>query len=245
MFVERTASYLLTKDTFENYPESLPEWVNEEYRNFESVVTNPEFPCYFGMAGQQRGELRYGYITHDDWSSLLKALEEFNALFYNQERLVRHGFFLFVEPEEKEQSLEYYRDYFWRVLQYLHDYDRYPWPEGYPKDPDHYLWNFSFAGEPYFAFGNAPAYKQRKTRDLGNSLVIGFQPRRIFEKLEGTSRGGAMSREKVRQRVEKWDKLPKHPNISHYGDVEHREWKQYFIGDDAKPIEGKCPFHPK
>jgi len=110
--VKQTASYLLTKDTFENHPESVPAWVNEEYRNFESVVTNPNFPCYFGMSGQQRGELRYGYITHDDWSSLLKTLEEFNGLFDEQDRLIRHGFFLFVEPEEREQSLEYYRDYF-------------------------------------------------------------------------------------------------------------------------------------
>lgn len=83
-------------------------------------------------------------------------------------------------------------------------------PAGAPKDPEHYLWDFHFAGEPIFAFGNAPAYKQRKTRDLGNSLVLGFQPRKIFEGLEGTEKGGIMSREKVRARVEAWDGLPKH-----------------------------------
>ncbi|WP_233880166.1 YqcI/YcgG family protein [Virgibacillus halodenitrificans] len=237
-------NHLLTKEDF-NTENSLPGWLLEEYRNFEEVVTDPTFPCYFGMSGQKRGELRYGYITHNDWSALPKALEAFNGLFDNQKRLIRHGFFLFVEPEKEEKSVEYYRNYFWKVLQYLHNHDEHDWPADYPKDPDHPLWAFSFAGEPYFAFGNAPAYKQRKTRDLGNSLVIGFQPRRIFEKLEGTSKGGAMSREKVRERVEKWDGLPKHPNISHYGDPEHREWKQYFIGDDIEPIKGKCPFQPK
>ncbi len=83
----------------------------------------------------------------------------------------------------------------------------------------------SFGGEPIFAFGNAPAYKQRKTRHLGNSLVIGFQPRTIFDGLEGDRPKGAYSRQTVRERVEKWDQLPKHPNISHYGDPDHREWK--------------------
>nr|WP_289036889.1 YqcI/YcgG family protein [uncultured Allobacillus sp.] len=37
--------------------------------------------------------------------------------------------------------------------------------------------------------------------------------------------------------------LPKHPDISHFGDPEHNEWKQFFIGDDIEPIKGKCPFH--
>ena len=98
--------------------------------------------------------------------------------------IVRRGFF-FCRTECEEQSLEYYRDYFWKVLQYLHENDKETWPKQIAKDPDHYLWEFSFGGEPIFAFGNAPAYKQRKTRHLGNSLVIGFQPRTIFDGLEG------------------------------------------------------------
>lgn len=243
--MEKTASHLLTKEDMVNRQDTLPDWFVEEYKTFESIVTDKTFPCYFGMSGHKRGELRYGYITHDDWSAAPLMLEEFNRLFDNQKRLIRHGFFLFVEPEKEEKSIEYYREYFWNVLQFLHNSDRYEWPADQPKDPDHYLWNFCFAEEPYFAFGNAPAYKQRKTRDLGNSLVIGFQPRRIFEGLKGTERSGVMSREKVRQRVELWDNLPKHPNIGHYGDKNHREWKQFFIGDDVEPIEGKCPFHAK
>ncbi|MBS4197303.1 YqcI/YcgG family protein [Lederbergia citri] len=235
---------LLTKEEMTN-PNIVPEWVIREYKTFHKIVTNKTFPCTFGMAGEKKGELRYSYISHDDWSILPQTLEAFISLFDSSKPLIRHGFFLFVEPEQEEQSLEYYRQYFWKILQYLHEADEKPWPEDLPKDPDHHLWNFIFSGEPFFIFGNTPAYKQRKTRDLGNSLILGFQPRRIFEGLEGTSKGGMMSREKVRARVEKWDRLPKHPNISHYGDPEHREWKQFFIGDDAKPIEGECPFHHK
>lgn len=243
--MDKTASPLLTKEDLEKNADLLPNWFVDEYETFAGIVTDTTFPCYFGMSGQNRGELRYGYISHDDWSRLPQMLEEFNHLFDNQERLIRHGFFLFVEPEREEKSIEYYREYFWNVLQYLHNHDRYEWPAEYPKDPDHYLWNFCFAEEPYFAFGNAPAYKQRKTRNLGNSLIIGFQPRRIFEGLKGTEKSGVMSRDKVRERVRKWDQLPKHPNIGHYGDKDHREWKQFFIGDDIEPISGKCPFHPK
>ncbi|MBP2005875.1 FPC/CPF motif-containing protein YcgG [Halobacillus andaensis] len=237
-------SFLFTKEDMTN-TEKVPHWVTREYETFRDIVTDKTFPCYFGMSAEKRGELSYSYITHHNWDHLPDTIESFIRLFDEQKRMIRHGFFLFVEPEKHVKSIPYYRDYFWEILQYLHNHDHKPWPKDYPTDPDHHLWAFSFAGEPFFAFGNAPAYKQRKTRDLGNSLVLGFQPRRIFEGLEGTSDGGIMSREKVRERVEKWDQLPKHPNISHYGDPDHREWKQYFIGDDVEPIRGQCPFKHK
>ncbi|GGD09226.1 YqcI/YcgG family protein [Pontibacillus salipaludis] len=235
--------YLLHKEDFET-SNHLPSWLKEEYKTFSEIVTEPTFPCFFGMKAQNKGELRYSYISHDDWSHLPEAVESFLSLF-QEPNAPRHGLFIFVEPESKEQSVEYYREYFWNILQYLHDHDRFSWPKGAPRDPEHYLWDFHFGGEPIFTFGNAPAYKQRKTRNLGNSLILGFQPRVIFQGLEGTEKGGIMSREKVRARVEKWDQLPTHPDISHFGDPTHNEWKQSFIGDDIKPIEGKCPFHHK
>ncbi|WP_050615615.1 YqcI/YcgG family protein [Bacillus testis] len=243
--MESVAQHCLLNKEDMSDKQSVPEWLLKEYETFHKVVTSPTFPCYFGMSAEHKGELRYSYISHDDWSSLPNTLNQFITLFENQKRLVRHGLFVFVEPEKEEKSIDYYRSYFWRILQYLHDQDEQEWPEDYPTDPDHHLWAFSYGGEPYFVFGNTPAYKQRKTRDLGKSLILGFQPRRIFEKLEGTSPGGIMSREKVRERVEVWDGIPKHPNISHYGDPGHREWKQYFIGDDCEPITGKCPFRHK
>ncbi len=231
---------LLTKEDMTD-PRRVPDWLLEEYRTFHNIVTDTTFPCYFGMKAEKKGELRYAYISHSDWSNLPKAVESFLALFANPP-LVRHGLFVFVEPEKEVQELDYYRNYFWDVLQYLHQHDSKPWPANSPTNPDHHLWDFHFAGEPIFIFGNAPAYQQRKTRNLGESMVLGFQPRRIFKGLEGTEEGGIMSRAKVRERVEAWDQLPKHPDISHYGDPEHNEWKQFFIGDDIKPIEGKCPF---
>ncbi|TAA69142.1 YqcI/YcgG family protein [Planococcus salinarum] len=234
---------LLTKEDFATR-QDLPEWLLKEYETFHNTVTDKTFPCYFGMSGELKGELRYAYISREDWSSLPVAVEEFLSLF-NDPKHKRHGLFVFVEPFETEGSLEQYRDEFWTILQYLHNMDDMEWPSDKPKDPDHYLWDFVFKGEPIFIFGNAPAYKRRKTRDLGNAMVLGFQPRRIFEGLTGTEKGGIMSREKVRQRVEKWDQLPTHPDISHFGDPEHNEWKQFFIGDDSEPLEGKCPFSHK
>lgn len=236
-------SALLTKDDFKVRTD-LPEWLLAEYKTFHEIVTDKTFPCYFGMNGELKGELRYAYITQDDWSNLPAAVESFLTMF-NDPKHKRHGLFVFVEPFEKEVALDAYRKQFWDILQFLHDEDDSEWPVDAPRDPDHYLWDFTFKGEPIFVFGNTPAYKQRKTRDLGNAMVLGFQPHRIFEGLKGTEKGGVMSREKVRQRVEAWDHLPTHPDISHFGDPDHNEWKQFFIGDDSEPIKGKCPFTHK
>ncbi|WP_227396881.1 YqcI/YcgG family protein [Jeotgalibacillus aurantiacus] len=237
------SSGLLTKEDMQDH-ERLPDWLVQEYKTFEKTVLDPTFPCYFGMKGQRKGELRYAYISQKDWSNLPQAVGEFLALFKSETK-IKHGLFLFVEPFEVEQELDHYRAQFWEILQYLHEQDEKAWPEEHPRDPDHFLWDFHFDGEPIFVFGNAPAYKQRKTRNLGNAMVLGFQPRAIFQGLEGTEKGGIMSREKVRERVEKWDQLPKHPDISHYGDPDHHEWKQSFIGDDINPVTGKCPFQHK
>lgn len=234
---------LLTKEDFHK-SNHLPDWLVTEYKNFHKTVMNKTFPCYFGKAAEVGGDLRYAYITQKDWSNLPQALFEFLKLFENPKHK-RHGLFVFVEPFEQEGELDDYRKQFWEILEYTHQADQIPWPDASPRDPEHYLWDYHFAGQPIFAFGNAPAYKQRKTRDLGNSMVIGFQPRMIFEGLTGTEKGGIMSREKVRERVEVWDKLPKHPDISHYGDPDHNEWKQFFIGDDSEPIVDKCPFKHK
>ena len=167
---------LLGKEDFATRTD-LPTWLLNEYETFHNSVTDKTFPCYFGMGGQLKGELRYAYVTQDDWTNLPNALKLFLALFDHPAHK-RHGLFVFVEPFDKEGSLEDYRKQFWDILQYLHEVDEVAWPADSPKDPDHYLWDFRFHGEPIFVFGNAPAYKQRKTRDLGNSMVLGFQPRK-------------------------------------------------------------------
>lgn len=239
----KTTETLLVKEDFKTR-DDLPSWLYPAYENFHRIVTDKTFPCYFGMAAELGDELRYAYVTQNNWSNLASALKSFLKLF-EKPKHPRHGLFVFVEPFETEGSLEDYRKQFWEILQYLHDVDKIEWATDSPRDPAHYLWDFRFHGEPIFAFGNAPAYKQRKTRDLGEAMVIGFQPRKIFKGLTGTEKGGVMSREKVRERVEVWDQLPKHPDISHFGDPTHNEWKQFFIGDDVEPITGKCPFTHK
>lgn len=122
----KNSSFLLTKDDFEQ-ADHLPDWLLREYKTFSETVTDPTFPCFFGMTAQRRGELRYSYIEHDKWDHLPEAVESFLSLF-TPENKTRHGLFIFVEPESEEKSIDYYRSYFWDILQYLHEQDRFDWP---------------------------------------------------------------------------------------------------------------------
>lgn len=233
-------SGLLKKKDFSTRND-LPEWLLTAYQDFHSTVTNPAFPCYFGMAAELGGELRYAFITQKDWSNLPQSLKSF-LTFFREAADKRFALFVFIEPFKEEGSLADYRKQFWEVLQYLHEADEISWPDHAPREPDHYLWDFHFHGEPLFVIGNAPAFKQRKSRNLGEAMVIGFQPRRIFEKLDRLEKGRSISREKVRERLLEWDQFPVHPDISHFGDPLHREWKRFFITDDTKSTTSRCPF---
>ena len=81
----------------------------------------------------------------------MESFAAYNVIFLElmKETDCKKGLFPFVEPECEEQSLEYYRDSFWKVLQYLHENDNQAWPKQIPEDPDHYLWNFHLVVSQY------------------------------------------------------------------------------------------------
>lgn len=65
-----------------------------------TIRTFITFPCFFGIIGEQKGELRYAYINQDDWSNLPSAVEGFLDLF-KLANYKRHDLFVFVEPFEQ------------------------------------------------------------------------------------------------------------------------------------------------
>ena len=123
-------SYLLDNEEMRTRTD-IPDWVAKEFEIFSNVVLEPTFPCYFGLTALKKNELRYSFLSHNDWSHLPHTMLSFLELM-KERPIVRRGFFLFIEPECEEQSLEYYRDSFWKVLQYLHENDDLALPKQIP-----------------------------------------------------------------------------------------------------------------
>lgn len=221
----------------------VPKWLKQEYQNFQHKVLDPGFPCQFGTVAEKQKKIYYAYLHHKEDPMLSQILSEFleiNRKFNNS-----LGLALFLPPEENRLSFEAYQSCFWDILDLLHKKDTLSWPEEQIENPNEPLWNFCFHGEPLFIFANFPAYQNRKSRNLGNSMVIMMQSIDVFNGIEPGSPTGTKTRLNIRERIKEFDGIQPHPNLGHPRAVVKHPWKLYVLSDDMEKERGQCPFHKK
>ena len=221
-----------------------PDWLIQAHAILCQSLLDRAYPCYLGTVAEKQGELLVTYIEGDKREHLPQTLLTFlriSAAHPGQ----RYVLALFYKPEIEPRNLEYYKTGFWDLLQFLHDNDPSPWPEGIPSDPRDPYWEFVFDGTPMFIFEATPAYQLRRSRNLGSGMVVLFQPRQVFDDIEGENPAGIKTRKLIRERLSVWDQMEAHPNLGSYGDPSNQEWKQYFLPDDNTPVTEQCPLHFK
>ena len=218
---------------------NLPIWVPAVYREFRRNVLDPDYPCYFAVAGEQKGTLRYAVVDNPATGVPVAAVHELIAL-SRQFPQRRHALAVFVRPESELRGHDFYRRCGWDQLQKLHDQDTEAWPTDVPRSPTDPKWEFCFGGEPMFVFGAMPSHFRRRSRNLGPSLILLFQPRSVFRGIEGGTLAGTRAREVIRRRLAAWDLIRLHGSMGDYGDPSNFEAAQYFIPDDESP-SSPCP----
>ena len=219
----------------------MPAWLPACYEVFHERLVDSAYPCYLGSIAEKQGNIRYTFIQDEDREHLPETLETFVDFVLSdlkQQRVLA----LFYKPEIEIKGHEYYEAKFWELLQFLHHHDPQPWPAGHPVDTADPYWEFAFCGIAMFVFGVAPTYKFRKSRNLGDGMMIFFQPRNVFDGIEGDTAAGARARKVIRDRLLVWDEVAPHPHLGNYGHASSLEWKQYFLPDDNSPITSECPF---
>ena len=102
------------------------------------------------------------------------------------------------KPDLPVPSLVSHQLQAWGVLRYLHENDPSAWPENVPIEPDDPLWSFSFAGVPPVHQHEQPAHQERRSRNLGPSLVLVIQPREGFDGVGGPHTKGDHIRTRIR-----------------------------------------------
>lgn len=223
--------------------DSAEPWFDDALRIFRSEVGDPEYPCHFGRRALNQGELFVTSVHRDSPERLAAPLA---------------AFLDYVRPSpQRRQVLAAFvntggtgphranGDLFWSFLQTLHERDDAPWPKGMttnPSDPD---WEFCFHGTPMFVFSAAPTHRLRRSRNLGEALVLLFQPRNVFLGVEGGTRAGTAARRRIRDRLTAWDIGRVHPAMGDYGDPSNLEWRQYVIPENGVDIYPACPFQPR
>jgi FPC/CPF motif-containing protein YcgG len=220
--------------------DAIPGWFPASVAAMRQQLLAAGYPCYLGTVAERRGDVKYTCVEGGEWGHLPGTLARFltQAGSATGRRLVLAAIF---EPEKEERPHAYYEERFWALLQFLHENDPVPWPADYPTDPDDPRWEFVLAGVPVFTFLAAPSYRARKSRNLGPSQVVLFQPRTVFDGIEGETRAGIRSRQRIRKLLAEWDGLLPHPDLKSYGDPSNREWKQYVLPEANSPVEGRCP----
>lgn len=221
------------------------DWKKDVFLNFVEDLTakEPKFPCIFGTSGYKKNELRFDFYQSTDSESIKNLGESLKKYLKVAKNLGDYTSFVAFFNLELDKDVQEYEKDFWQVLNKLHIIDEHTWPEDIPTDTNNPKWEFSFAGEPIFVVCNTPAHKLRNSRNA-STFMITFQPRWVFDKIELLTPKGEKSKKIVRELLNKYDDIPEYPYLGSYGDINNKEWLQYFIGE-TNIVENmeKCPFH--
>jgi hypothetical protein len=223
----------------ETRAEDTPDYFRQALPAFRGNVGHRTYPCYFGRRALEQHELFVTYAGREGLPEFAATL----AAFLDYVRAAperRQVLAAFAEPG-RERTHDQYARTFWDILRWLRYHDPRPWPAGVPHDPHDPAWEFSFNGTAMFVFAAVPTHRLRRSRNLGDCLVLLFQPRNVFKGIEGGTRAGKAARRRIRDSLAAWDTVPAHPAMGDYGDPANFEWRQYFIPDDRSDMYRSCP----
>ncbi|QLG60961.1 YqcI/YcgG family protein [Halorarum salinum] len=219
----------------------LPEWKRRRYEAFHRTMTDedPPYPCYFAVDAHRDGDLRYLFAPSASTDDGRAAFADGLGTYLDGARDVADVTALaaLFEPPSEPLPFDAYWDRFWGLLAHLHRHDPAPWPDGIPIDPTDPEWEFCYAGEPIFLVARAPCFERRHSRHAPHGLEVTVQPRWVFDGFEAGTEAGERARRTIRERLEEYDDVPRHPDVGDYGAPGVREWEQYMLPDsnEARP----------
>lgn len=214
-------------------------WQRKIYAELDAALCSEArpFPCVYGVAGHQAGQLRYAFEERMTPARVAATLE---AYLSKARSFGPNTSLVYFEAPTPIDTIEAYHRRFWTLLRDVARGDRQPWPDDIPAETDASLWEFCFAGEPVFVVCTTPAHVNRQSR-RSSAFMLTFQPRWVFDRILGTEKAATRSFSVVRARLEKYDFLPPSPTLGKYGAEGVREADQYFIDDRNGALA--CPFH--
>lgn len=230
---------ILKRTEIENSYKNMSKWKKIIFQEFIKTMLNAErpFPCIFGVNGIKDNEVRFLFLETITAESLANPL----AKYLTESRKYGQNTSLIVfEKPTPVESLSFYKERFWSLLNDLVKIDHREWPDNIPQNLADPYWEFCFNGEPIFVVCNTPAHTFRLSRK-STAFMLTLQPRWVFDDILGTEDKARKSFNVVTKRLEPYDFIDKSKDLGKYGDHDNLEWKQYFL-EDQNDIETKCPF---
>lgn len=216
---------------------AVPDWLVRAWGEFRSNLADPEYPCFFGGQALRANAIHHSYVEAEGSDHLPHILRHF---LHTRRDHPLANLAIFFEPlPEEGHSATFAR--FWSTLTMLQEADADATWEEREADPDEPLWEFTFSGVQMFVVGISPSYRNRRSRNLGDCMIMLFQPRDVFDVSDSGPDAGSRARALIRKRLRLWDGIGHHVALGVYGDADNREWAQYFLPDDNHSPVGVCP----
>ncbi|SFN75802.1 YqcI/YcgG family protein [Xenorhabdus japonica] len=223
------------------------DWHHAVFRDIESRLSDVDFPCVFSKRAFRKNLLKFIFIENFDTSGvqhLGNGIKEYVEISKNWDGDLNTAYPLIVAFSQSvidAQSVDDYHAFGWKVLQNLHYIDSVPWPENVSKDPNSSSWSMCFNGMQLFCNMSSPANQVRRSRNLGKHFILVINPRERFDIVAGDTPAGRRVRFNIRDRIDKYDGLPRSLQLGSYGS-NALEWQQYGLLEENIENTGKCPF---
>ncbi|MEU4555248.1 YqcI/YcgG family protein [Micromonospora violae] len=233
--------------TQEHVADQAQGWHRSAFDDLTSRLNDPDFPCVFSRNAFKKGIVDFIFVDSADKKGIrrlaegLKRYVDLASCWDGRLDTASPLVVAFAADAVRARTVEGYHAFGWRILNHLHDLDPAPWPEEVPAEPDSPGWSMCFNGMPLFCNMSTPAYRKRRSRNLGGHFVIVINPRARFDVFAGDTPSGRKVRANIRDRIDRYDGTPHSPHLSSYGSGA-LEWLQYSLAEDADVRADRCPF---
>lgn len=231
------------------------DWMVQANDQFSGKLRDKTFPCPFGRLTHRKDAQQLIFVNQDSPQGLAQLREQIIEWteFVKQDDAMFRPLVIFFKPEACNKATDYHQKG-WEILQYLHDNDPASWPADTASDPEHHLWSFCFNGIQISVNISNPAQLVRQARNLGDGMVMVFNPRKDFDMVAGNTKGGRETRKSIRAALARYEgqaeqgkkgapsDLENPNNLGMYGDPNNLEWRQYAASEENMPLPSKCPF---
>ncbi|KAL8706987.1 MAG: hypothetical protein Q9201_000035 [Fulgogasparrea decipioides] len=220
-------------------------WQRQSYEAFGAQLVRKDkiFPCLFGTRGFKGNELDFVFLPSEDLGSKNVAQVAAKSILEYHKQVRSRGpntSLVMIAPRSAvEHSVDEYHKLFWSLLHGLRKLDPKPWPRDVPRDTSAERWCFNFDNTSAFFAVQSPGHVQRESRYAPNMCIV-YTPRFVIDALFPNPKNRESTTKTIRRLVDRYDTIPRSPDISSYAAPGTTESRQYFLLDENKPAV--CPY---